>query len=86
MNTLNAWPVGHICAFYAQNPSSVRFVSLGTLPCGILNAKLQSLLIKKSASWEPQTLSHVNLVLQDGGIISPSSSDEDEDLQSTPFP
>ena len=41
---------------------------------------------KMSASWDTHTLSHVNLVLQDGGIISPSSSDEDDDLQSNPAP
>ena len=41
--------------------------------------KLQILLVKKAVSWRPQVLSHVNLVLQDGGVIDPSDTDSDAD-------
>ena len=38
------------------------------------HGNLQILLFKKAISWRPQTLSHINLVLQDGGIIDASDS------------
>ena len=41
--------------------------------------KLQILLVKKAVSWQPQVLSHVNLVLQDGGVIDPSDTDSEAD-------
>ena len=85
MITQNAWPVGLICAFSVQSLYHTIFVSLGTLCYGTpstLSFNLYSL--KKSR--DGQTLSHVNLVLQDGGILSPSSSEEEDDPPSTPDP
>ena len=46
------------------------------------HGKLQILLVKKAVSWRPQVLSHVNLVLQDSGVINLSDTDSEAD---TPF-
>ena len=74
-----------------------RVLCLKSLPCEVcelwdshlwdlFHSKLQALMDKKAPTWDTSTLSHVNLVLQDGGVLSPSSSDNEASPHPTPAP
>ena len=86
MSILNASLAGLFKEFSVQNPYHATYVSSGILTSDLFRSKLQALLLKKAPSWDSAMLSHVNLVLQDRGVLSPSLSENEDSPPPTPAP
>ena len=86
MITPKAWHVGLICAFSVLDPYLARFVSLGIRWFGTHSMPSFNLYSSKVS-----LLGHTDPVpckplLQDWGILSPLSSDKEDDPPATPTP